>query len=140
LFLERHALRPGQQVMIPLTELMQGHWITAQTDLERASLPALDAFIEPPSGTHGFAAAVQAEMESVGPVPSGEEDTALEPLVEEFNRQRARRTDPAVIAPLLAPIEAHYRPLVQRTWALLWRCLERERALPEAPSCERRMT
>jgi hypothetical protein len=139
LFLERHGRRPGQQVIVALSELMQAHWVTAQTDLERASLAALDAFIDPPTGVHGFIAAAQAEMESVGPIPSGEEDTMLEPLVETFNRQRAGRTDLIIVRPLLGPIEAHYRPLIQRTWTMLWRCFERERAFPEAPSCERRV-
>jgi hypothetical protein len=139
LFLERHALRPGQQIVVPLTELLRNHWATAQTDLERGSLAALDAFIEPPPGVHGFDAAAAAELENVGPLPDGDDDTAVEPLVREFNASRAGRADANTVGQLLAPITAHYRPLVERSWSLLWRCLERERAYPEAPSCARRL-
>ena len=139
LFLERHALRPGQQIVIALSELLQSHWATAQTDLERGSLAALDAFIAPPAGMHGFDAAVAAELDNVGPLPDGDDDTAVEPLVGELNAARVGRAEPRVVKPLLVPIEAHYRPLVERSWRLLWRCLERERAYPEAASCERRV-
>jgi hypothetical protein len=139
LFLERHAMRPGQQIVVPLTELLRAHWATAQTDLERGSLAALDTFIEPPPGVHGFDAAAAAELENVGPLPDGDDDTAVEPLVQEFNTSRAGRADAMTVTRLLGPIAAHYRPLVERSWRLLWRCHERERAYREAPSCARRL-
>ena len=139
LFLERHAIRPGQQVVVPLTEILRDHWATAQTDLERGSLAALDAFIEPPPGVHGFDAAAAAELETVGPLPDGDDDAAVEPLVREFNAARAGRADAMTVTELLGPIAAHYRPLVERSWRLLWRCHERERAYPEAASCTRRL-
>jgi hypothetical protein len=112
--------------------------VTSQSDLERQSLAALDAFIEPSGGQHGFEAAALAERYVVGPLPSGEDDEKLDPLVEQFHKRRGSRTDPKVIAPLLAPIEDHYRPLVRRTWELLWRCRDRELTLPEARSVARR--
>jgi hypothetical protein len=59
-------------------------------------------------------------------------------LVEEFNRARVRRTEPAVVAPLLPPIEAHYLPTTQAAWDLLWRCRGREVRYPEAASVGRR--
>jgi hypothetical protein len=139
LFLERYALRPGQQIVVPMAELLRRHWATAQTDLERGSLAALDAFIDPPPGVHGFDAAAAAELETVGPLPDGDDDTAVEPLVREFNESRAGRADRGTVGRLIGPIAAHYRPLVERSWQLLWRCLERERAYPEAPSCARRL-
>ena len=74
----------------------------------------------------------------VGPLPSGEDDERLDPLVDRFHERRGSSTDPKVIASLLAPIEDHYRPLVRRTWELLWRCRERELILPEARSVARR--
>jgi hypothetical protein len=137
-FLHRHAAEPGQQLVVALTGLLGSHWATAQTELERASLPALDAFIEPPAGVHGFHAAARAELRPAGPVPAAEDDQRLEALVEAFNARRAGRTDPAAIRPLLRPIADHYRPLVARTWTLVWRCLDRERPWPEAPSVARR--
>jgi hypothetical protein len=139
-FLATHAAVPGQQLVVSLTDLLGGHWMTSQSALERQSLPALDAFIDPPDGLHGFEAAAQIEDQSVGPVPAGEDDERLEPLVERFNKQRGDRTTPAVVRPLLKPIEDHYRPLVGQAWDLLWRCRDREAAFPEAPSVARRWT
>jgi hypothetical protein len=139
LFLARHSRLPGQQVIVALTDLMNRHWATAQSPGERLSLAAVNAYIAPPSGVHGFVAAAQAERDTVGPTPSRECDEPIEPLVSEFNRLRAGRTEAVVVAPLLKPIKAHYRPLVARTWMLLWDCRERELAWPEAPSVARRL-
>jgi hypothetical protein len=137
-FLWDHAGMPGQQLLVSLTDLLNDHWITAQSELERQSLAALDAWIEPPAGMHGFDAAARAEQLAVGPVPPGEVDEALEPLVQRFNERRGASTAPAVVRPLLGPIEAFYRPLVRQTWELLWRCRDREAGLAEARSVGRR--
>jgi hypothetical protein len=137
-FLSSHAWVPGQQLLVSLTELMNDHWMTSQSDVERQSLAALDAFIDPPNGVHGFDAAARVEDNSIGPVPAGEEDERLAPLVERFNKVRGDRTAPTVVKPLLAPIEDHYRPLVRRAWDLLWRCRDREAKFAEAPAVARR--
>jgi hypothetical protein len=137
-FLSRHAAWPGQQLVVCLTQLMNAHWATAQSAMERLSLGALDAFIEPPMGIHGFHAAVSQERDVVGPVPAAEDDQRLEPLLKEFNRLRDGRTDPATITPLLFGIEEHYRPLIERAWELVWRCWNREASCDEAPSTQRR--
>ena len=129
---------PGQQLLVSLTDLVNAHWVTPQSELERQSLAALDAYLDPPAGEHGFSAAARAEQRPVGPVPAGEDDEDLGPLVERFNKQRQGSTDPAVVRPLLAAIEEHYRPLIRHTWDLLWRCRQREAAYPEAPSVGRR--
>jgi type I restriction enzyme M protein len=137
-FLWDHAGTPGQQLVVSMTDLRQSHWTTAQSEMERQSLPALDGWIEPLAGMHGFAAAACAEEQAAGPVPPAEADEDLDPLVQRFNEQRNRSADPAVIGPLLGPIEAHYRPLVEGTWRLLWRCRDREAGFPEARSVSRR--
>ncbi|EQD41431.1 hypothetical protein B1B_14552, partial [mine drainage metagenome] len=124
--------------MISLTQLLRDHWVTPQSVLEQLSLPALDAYIQPPEGTHGFYAAAVREVDVVGPVPDGRDDERLAPLVEELNRRRAPSTDPVVVAPLLRDIETHYLSLVLSTWPLLWRCHNREAQYPEAPSVSRR--
>ena len=72
-----------------MTDLLNDHWVTAQSPTERQSLPALDAYIDPPAGEHGFVAAARAEEFSVGPVPLSDDDNQLWPLVEHFNEQRA---------------------------------------------------
>src|SRR5262249_17977071 len=82
--------------------------------------------------------AARAEEYPVGPIPAAEDDDCLSPLLERFNQQRNGSTDPAIVRPLLTPIEEHYRPLLRRTWDLLWRCRDREAAYPQAPSVGRR--
>jgi hypothetical protein len=137
-FLWDHWGVPGQQLLVSLTNLLNAHWATPQSPLERQSLAALDAYIDPPAGLHGFDAATHAEELPVGPVPSGDDDERLAPLVVRFNERRAGSTAPAVVGPLLRSIEAHYRPMVERCWGLLWRCRDREARLPEARSVGRR--
>lgn len=138
LFIARHALTPGQQLVVSMTDLTREHWVTALSEYEAASLSALDAYVQPPPGVHGFHAATQAEAAPVGPQPEGEMDAEVEPLVDAFNEARAKRTEPKVVLPLLGPITEHYTPLVQHTFELIWRVHERERATPEAPSVQRR--
>src|SRR5262249_959277 len=101
-------------------------------------LAAVDAYIDPPAGQHGFDAAARAEEHPVGPVPTGENDEQLWPLLERFNQHRGDSTAPAIVKPLLGPIMEHYRTLVRRTWELLWRCRAREAAFAEASSVGRR--
>jgi hypothetical protein len=137
-FVGRHGDLPGQQLIVPIGQLLADHWATPQTDFERASLEALDAFVDPPAGVSGFEAAAAAELFASGPSPSGEDDTALEPLMTAFNDVRARRSDPRVVEPLLGPILDHYRSLIERSWQRTWRAVERERAYLEAPSVQRR--
>jgi hypothetical protein len=137
-FLWDHYCVPGQHLTVALTELMNAHWATPQSAAERQSLPALDAFIDPPPGVAGFDAAAAAELHPVGPAPDGDDDERLMPLVERFNLDRKKSTDPAVVRPLLTPIRGHYGPLLRRAWDLLWRCRDREAGLPEARSVGRR--
>ena len=137
-FLWDRSSVPGQQLILSITDLMNEHWATAQSQVERQSLPALDAFVAPPPGIRGYDAAVAAELRPVGPLPDGDDEERLMPLVERFNTARAGNTDPAAVASLLDPIMAHYQPLLRRAWDLLWRCRAREALLPEARYVRRR--
>ncbi len=137
-FLADRAKHPGQQVVLVLTELLAAHWVTDLSQLEQQSLPALDAAIEPSRLRSGFAAAVAAEDIEIGPVPSGDDDNEVDGLLTNFNALRSRSTDESLVARLRAPIERHYEALVDRGWALTWKCLERERWLPEAQHVSRR--
>ncbi len=138
-FLVDQARYPGQQLVLILTELLRDHWVTELSELETQNLAALDAAIAPPKGLTGHEAAVAAETLDVGPVPTGDEDERLDPLVRRFNERRRGSTEEKLVAPLRGPIERHYRGLVyKRGWPLLWRALERERKLPEAPSVKDR--
>jgi hypothetical protein len=137
-FLHRHFDEPGQQLILPMAEVVAQHWVTAQTEFERASLPALEAFIEPPPGIDPFEAAAQAEIRPIGPLPTDWDDEAVEPLVRRLNEARGRSAQEEVVAPFLKPIEDHYRPLLQKGWDLTWHAIERERDFPEAKYVDRR--
>ncbi|MCI0638674.1 MAG: hypothetical protein L0Y70_06340, partial [Gemmataceae bacterium] len=138
LFLSDHWPTAGQQQMLALTDLLNSHWATPQSPTERQSLPALDAYIEPRAGLHGFFSAAKAEQTPAGPVPAVRDDERLDPLVDEFNARRLGSTDPTIVGPLLAPMENHYRELTRPVWELIWRCRDRELAYSEAPSVGRR--
>lgn len=137
-FLHRHADEPGQQLILAMSEVVAQHWVTPQSELERASLPALEAFIEPPIGVDPFDAAADAEMRPIGPLPTDWDDEAVEPLVRALNDARGRSADSELVAPYLEPIVEHYRPLLRKGWDLTWRAIERERGYPEARYVERR--
>jgi hypothetical protein len=138
LFLSDHGPTAGQQLLVALTDLLNAHWATPLSPTERQSLAALDAYIDPPPGLHGFHAATEAERTPAGPVPGAKDDERLDALVDQFNARRAGSTDPAIVGPLLARIEDHYRELTRPVWGLLWRCCHRELKHPEAPSVTRR--
>lgn len=138
-FLAERARFPGQQLVLVLTELLGSHWVTELSPLEQQSLPAMDAAIEPPKGMSPHQAAVAAEEVEVGPLPTGDDDETVDPLISSFNQARAGRTDEKSVSKLRKPIEEHYSRMVfQRGWPLIWKCLERERGFAEAPSVTRR--
>jgi hypothetical protein len=138
-FLGDRSRFPGQSLVIVLTELLRAHWVTELADFETQSLAALDAAIAPANGCTAHEAARAAELLPIGPVPTGDEDDRLEPLLDAFNEARGRRSAESVVASLRRPIEAHYRELVfDLAWPLLWRCFEREAALEPAAHVQRR--
>jgi hypothetical protein len=137
-FLHRHSDEPGQQLILAMSDVVAHHWVTPQTEFERASLPALEAFIEPPAGMDPFEAAAQAEVRPIGPLPTDWDDETVEPLVRALNGARGRSAEAAIVAPYLKPIEDHYRPLLQKGWDLTWHAIERERDVPEARYVDRR--
>lgn len=137
-FYTRHARMPGQSLIVPLDRLVGEHWATLLSPFEQANLAALDAQIEP-DGIHAFDAAAAAEAAArIGPEPTEDVDRITDDLLEAFNTARDGSTDPAVVTPLLGPLQAHYRRLVEPVWELMARMVERERQLRAAPSVTRR--
>jgi hypothetical protein len=129
---------PGQQVLLSLTDLLAANWATPLSDFEAQSLPALDAWIAPPPGIDAPEAAAAAETLHMGPLAAAEADDALADLVGAFHAAR-RASDTADERSARGRIHAHWEALVGPAWDMLWRCLDRERALPEAPSVARRV-
>jgi hypothetical protein len=138
MWLADYAATPGQQLILAATELLNTHYQTAMSTYETQSLPALDAWVDPPPGVHAFHAAARAERQPVGPRPEHGEGVEAQKLMRAFNRARAGSLDRTVIEPLLDPIHQFYGDLVDGTWELLWRSIEREAQWPEAPSVARR--
>ena len=137
-FVSRRAQFTGQQLIVATSELLRSHWQTGMSSYEAASLAALDAWIDPPSGVHAFDAAAEAEAIAVGPQPDHGEGEIADRLVADFNQARAGSVDAAVVEPLLTDLRAHYDGLIDSTWALTRRCVERERGWAEAPAVEDR--
>ena len=138
MWLADYASTPGQQIVLAATELLDMHYQTAMSTYEVASLPALDAWVDPPAGTHAFHAAARAERQPVGPRPERGEGVEAQRLMRAFNAARRGSVERTVVEPLLGPIRAFYEDLVTGTWDLLWRSIERERQWLAAPSVTRR--
>lgn len=135
--LTHHADFPGQQLMVSLTDLINEHWAIELSGEESQSLPVLDAYLNPPPGSTGFAVVEsleQSQLHTIGPHPTSLEDDPLQALLDQFKQVRQQ----APISLALPPIAAHYRPLLERTWELNWRCFHREDQRPPARYVDRR--
>lgn len=138
MWIAEHAKIPGQQLVLVATELLNAHWQTPMSTFESASLAALDAWIQPPNGKSGFEAAQYVERVPYGPRPNQRIGEDVQKLMKTFNTARASSTDPKLVEPLRKSLRVYYNSLLQRTWELVWRVVDRERAVPEAPSVARR--
>jgi hypothetical protein len=139
-FYTRHTRVPGQALLIPLDRLVAEHWATLLSPFEQSNLAALDAQIEGSTGVHAFEASTIAEAAArIGPEPTEDIDRVTETLLSEFNSARDGSTDPAVVAPLIGPLRAHYRSLTTPVWQLMGRAVRREQQLPAAFSAARRI-
>ncbi|MGW1194358.1 hypothetical protein ACWD4B_00645 [Streptomyces sp. NPDC002536] len=129
---------PGASLLLPMTHLLGRHWATGQSRLEDQHLGALLAWIDPPPGMTGAAAALRAETER-GPdgllrqPPAG---PATDPV---FDNKRlapaASRHDLARTAAQRSAAEEEIRELLasqlRPTWDAMWRGIDLLRALPE---------
>jgi hypothetical protein len=138
MWLADHARLPGQQLILSVTDLLTTHYATAMSAYEVGSLAAIDAWIVPPRGKHGFHAAEVAERQAVGPTPDPSDGERVYQSMIEFNGARAGSRDPALVRKLVKPLRALYGDMVEDTWNLIWRAVDRERKRPEAASVARR--
>lgn len=138
MWIAEHAQLPGQQLILPATQLLAQHYAAALSALEAQSLFAMDAWIDPPDGTHGFHAAEQAERQAVGPVPAPEDGQRVHTLMKTFNEKRAGRKDPKTVQDLSRDLRMLYDDMTAATWRLIWKVIDRERTKTEAASVERR--
>jgi hypothetical protein len=138
MWLAQHAHLPGQQLILSITDLLTTHYATAMSPYEVGSLAAVNAWIAPPMGRHGFHAAEVAERQAVGPTPDPSDGERVYQCMIEFNAARGESKDAALVQKLVQPLRALYRDMVEDTWALIWQAVDRERKQPEAASVARR--
>ncbi|MFF9811978.1 hypothetical protein [Streptomyces sp. NPDC014006] len=152
---------PGSSLLPALTEVLARHWATGQSGLEDQHLGALLAWIDPPEGTSGAEAALEAELARdaggqlrcppAGPATDPAFDNKLlAPAIERYDRARTAlaaaedglEADERLGA--LSRAEEEIRGLVEQvtlpTWDKVWRGLDLLRALPPGAHVEERWT
>jgi hypothetical protein len=124
-FFANTAEVPGSSLLLTATQALGLHWVTGQSSTEDAQLGTQLAWIDPPAGVTGAAAALAAEDPSVCP-PAGPatdpdfDNVVLAPLIAAYDE------DPATLDELTAAIRSQLEP----TWHQMWRTLDLLRALP----------
>ncbi|GIH18876.1 hypothetical protein Raf01_70480 [Rugosimonospora africana] len=122
-FFAERAEYPGSCLLLAATEALALHWATGQSLVEDQNLAALLGWIDPPVGLTGAQAAVLAEDAGTWP-PAG---PTTDPTF-----------DSTVLAPLIQAgdvpgLEKALTAQLEPTWGLVWRAVDRLRALPAGP-------
>ncbi|MFE4449519.1 hypothetical protein [Streptomyces sp. NPDC056796] len=152
---------PGSSLLLAMTDLLNRHWATGQSSLEDQHLGALLAWIDPPAGASGAAAALRAELERdregqllcppAGPATDPAFDNRLlAPAIERYDRARAAlaAAEDGLDADRglggLSAAEREIRSLLARvmlpTWDAVWRGLDLLSELPEGSRAGDRWT
>ncbi|MEV7102943.1 hypothetical protein [Streptomyces atroolivaceus] len=152
---------PGSSLLLAATDLLNRHWATGQSSLEDQHLGALLAWVDPPDGEPGSAAALRAELERdrdgqlvcppAGPATDPAFDNRLlAPAIERYDRARAAlaAAEDALDADTrlgeLSGAEREIRSLLAGvllpTWDAVWRGIDLLRELPEGTRAEDRWT
>jgi hypothetical protein len=110
---------PGSALLLNAVQALGTHWATGQSSAEDAQLATQLAWIDPPPGLTGAAAALLAEQSPpAGPATDpGFDNTVLAPLL---------AADPVPVDELTSVL----RTVLQPTWDQMWRSLDLLRALP----------
>ncbi|MFF7328600.1 hypothetical protein ACIQU5_05915 [Streptomyces sp. NPDC090306] len=152
---------PGSSLLLALSDVLARHWATGQSGVEDQHLGALLAWIDPPAGLDGAAAAHEAELRRdekgqllcppAGPATDPAFDNKLlAPAVERYDRARTALSAAedglaaddrlgeltAAERAIRALVESRTRP----TWDAVWRGYDLLRALPEGAHVEERWT
>lgn len=129
-FLAEQAERPGSSMLVAATDVLSKHWATGQSGLEDAHLAALLAWIEPPDGMTGAEAARAAE----NPVDHPPAGPATDPLFDRLELEPAikepRNVGPQAVRQAKVKLENLLLSQIMPTWDLVWRSIDRIRALP----------
>ncbi|MGV9316654.1 hypothetical protein ACWDR0_31380 [Streptomyces sp. NPDC003691] len=152
---------PGSSLLVAATDLLNRHWATGQSSLEDQHLGALLAWVDPPDGEPGAAAALRAELgrdargqllcPPAGPATDPAFDNRLlAPAVESYDRLRlqlAAAEDGAYAEGWLGELAVAEREIrrlllsqTEPTWHAVWRALDLVRELPEGARVTDRWT
>ncbi|WP_405390632.1 hypothetical protein OG596_23895 [Streptomyces sp. NBC_01102] len=152
---------PGSALLLSATDLLNRHWATGQSSLEDQHLGALLAWIDPPGGESGAAAALRAETgrDRAGQLlcpPAGPatdpafDNRLLAPAIERYDRARtalaAAEDGLAADAGLVElsgaerEIRSRLAGVLRPTWDAVWRGLDLLAELPEGPRAQDRWT
>ncbi|MET9720500.1 hypothetical protein ABZZ46_34570 [Streptomyces rochei] len=141
-FFAEHAEQPGSAFLLALTDLLTTHWITGQSRLEDEHLAALLAWIDPPPGTTGLRAALDAEDPNLhrpaGPATDPSFDSLeLDPLLAAYDNA-AKEGNNAAMARYTTRLHDLLNTYLSPTWNHAWHALALLRTLPETPDTQRR--
>lgn len=136
-FFAERAEYPGSSLLVAMTDALSLHWATGQSPLEDANLAALLAWIAPPPGMTGAAAAAAAEDPVEWP-PAGPatdptfDNELLAPAIEAYDRAVAAEAAGGEAARLraYATLEDLLRTQLEPTWRLMWQAVALLRDLP----------
>ncbi|MER6910671.1 hypothetical protein ABT354_03210 [Streptomyces sp. NPDC000594] len=152
---------PGSSLLLAATDLLNRHWATGQSSVEDQHLGALLAWIDPPPGTPGAAAALRAETgrdergqllcPPAGPATDPAFDNQiLAPAVEAYDRVRLKLGEAqdgvaadgwfGQLTVAERDIRDALRTQLEPTWAAVWHALDLLRELPEGARAEDRWT
>ncbi|WP_101789194.1 hypothetical protein [Nonomuraea indica] len=125
-FLHERSEFAGSAILLSMTGVLSEHWVTGQSTAEDGNLAALLAWIDPPAGERGDAAALLAEdplrSPPAGPdTDPGFDHQVLEPLIKLYESTGVKSQLHAALLEQLTP-----------TWDLMWRGADLLRALPAA--------
>ena len=135
-FFAERAEVPASSLILAMTDVLTAHWATGQSATEDGHLAALLAWIDPPDGLTGAAAALAAEdpgkWPPAGPVTHPDFDNdVLEGRVRAV-RTAAAAGDEAALNRAQAAFAAALRSQLEPTWSLMWQGVELLRGLREA--------
>jgi hypothetical protein len=140
------ARTPGSALLVAMTELLTRHWATGQSNLEDQHLGALLAWLDPPDGMTGAAAAMRAQTgrgsdglllsPPAGPATDPVFDNrALSPAMTRYDAARTAGADTSrAVREISGLLESQLRP----TWDDVWRGVDLLRALPPGGHVEDR--
>ncbi len=128
-FFSTRRVLPGSSLVLAATEALTTHWVTGQVPVEDAHLGTVLAWVDPPPGSDGPQAAVEAERQpAAGPVSDPDWDRrVLQPRIGALTKARGDAATAAAEAELAEACQEVLAP----AWRDTWRAYRLLATLPE---------